>query len=271
VLTALFFLMNISQPNPSVTERTTSYEIELLRTHKNNPNSEVGARALDELLKKHSAIIAQAAANFSKRYPHIGTYDDFLQEATLAALVAYSRNDEEKSHSGGIRLYLRSIIFRELLSYVSDAGFVRINSHNRAVKNYVTGKYDHLPEKLDAFEERHNLHNARDREEFKRKYRMFTMQIYSWDSLVIRADSPGSVQDLGKVRSSNYLAESKLLRSLDIRNCIENLSDIHRELIVAVYVREEDIETVANRLEISVGSAKYALQKAKKELEAMMA
>lgn len=249
----------MSERQQNSPDHDSAYELDLWRIHKTNPNTTKGAKAVEKLLKLHDTMLAKIANVFHQRYKHIGTFDDFLQEARIGALCAYGRFDEAKNVRN-MRHYIKETVYRHLLSYTDQAGFIKVNSHQRAIRNYLDGRYDDMPQKKQAFEAKYKLHNEDLKSEFSSRYSMLVCDIISICMQERQVDAIPQADECSK----------HLLDSVSVSAAMRNLSSTERDVMNYVYRDGMTVKQIAEHLGCDSGQVQLTINHAKKALKELL-
>lgn len=128
---------------------------ELLFYYRNVDSEDEKDKALDELYNRHIKMLSLIASNIARLNSSVGTIEDFLQSAKLAALEAYNNFDFEEEHHAKLSTYLYSCVYYSLLNICSEEWFIHCPRYKQQIKLYLMGAYNRSPEKKRQIEEKY--------------------------------------------------------------------------------------------------------------------
>jgi RNA polymerase sigma factor (sigma-70 family) len=240
-------------PDAIQSENSDAYsemaDLDILRIYRSDPDSNRGARMARELLRRHRNLLRKLAWRMSKSYPNSNDFDDHMQHACVGAMIAYGRYDFSKVDCK-LSYYVHFSVQHYLLDMINHDSFIQCPSHKRAMRSYLSGRYDDMPEKKAAFEKKHNLHNESLVADARTKYKGLTPEMWSLDVEIEGHKHRGSsefareyLKDTIVDAKTSRMEENLILRA-DVSRAIEQLSDRQKQVCkLAMHYEHTNAET----------------------------
>jgi RNA polymerase sigma factor (sigma-70 family) len=207
----------------------TISDFEVLKAYRLSPSSRRGQEMLQEMLRRHCNLLRKLAWKMANKYSRLHTFDDLMQHAYVGAIIAYNRFDFSKIDEGVNRLssFVQLTVEKYLLDAMNRDALIQCPSHKRAMRSYLSGRYDQHPEKKAAFEAKHGLTTEAARSEAREKYRGLMPELVSFEMEMCshkhRSREDGfSYADLVQHRSADI--EEDLVEKIDIERAIRQLT-----------------------------------------------
>ena len=207
-------------------------ELDILKIYRSDPDSARGTRMVRELLRRHRGLLRKLAWKMAKSYPNSNDFDDHMQHAFVGAMIAYGRYDFSKTECK-LSYYVHFSVQHYLLDMINYDSFIQCPSHKRALRSYLSGRYDDQPEKKAAFEQKNNLHSDDLVNDARAKYRILSQNMWSIDvewslDVVIEAHKHRSTDTFTMkdniVDTRTTHMEDNLILRADISRAIDQLS-----------------------------------------------
>jgi RNA polymerase sigma factor (sigma-70 family) len=233
-------------------------EYEVLDLYRNTTDEYIKREMLDELLSRHKDLLRRLAWNMFSRYSERHGFEDFVQHAVVGAMLAYNRFDFSKSNNGKNRLstYVYATVEKYLLDAINQDSFIQCPSHQRAMRSYLTGKYDLDQEKKLKFEQENGLTDEASRDLARQKYIGLTPEIVSFENELFNQNNSsecgGSFLDL--ICDNRAASESDLINRMEIERAVEFLSPRQKMVCDLIMYREHTVPSVADILTDQLGT-----------------
>jgi RNA polymerase sigma factor (sigma-70 family) len=201
-------------------------ELDILKIYRSDPDSARGARMIRELLRRHRGLLRKLAWKMAKSYPNSNDFDDHMQHACVGAMIAYGRYDFSKTDCK-LSYYVHFSVQHYLLDMINHDSFIQCPSHKRAMRSYLSGRYDDQPKKKADFEQKHHLHSDDLVNDARAKYRGLSPDMWSLD-FEIEAHKHRSTDTItlkdSIVDLKTTRMEDNLILRADISRAIDQLS-----------------------------------------------
>jgi RNA polymerase sigma factor (sigma-70 family) len=256
-------------------------DFEALEVYRNNPSSHRGQEMLQELLRRHRNLLRKVAWKMALKYSRSHTFDDFMQHAYVGAMLAYNRFDFSKSNEGANKLssFVQLTVEKYLLDAMNRDAFIQCPSHKRAMRSYLSGRYDQQPEKKAAFEAKNGLTTESARAEAREKYRGLMPELTSFE-MEMQSHKHRSTDDsfsyVDFVQDQSVDLEEDLVEKLDIERAIRQLTPRQQmvcELVMQQeYTNQETAAILTERLQetITEGMVRSDIRTIRQTLRATM-
>jgi RNA polymerase sigma factor (sigma-70 family) len=230
-----------------------------------------GRDALDELILRHDKMLMRLAWGFVRQHPQIGNFEDFHQHARVGAMTAYDRFKEDKSAIKGSKL--STFVWRTVENYlktmVDEDSFVRCPTQMRAMRSYLSGKYDKNPEKKRAFEQKYGLDTPEKIRAVKEKFRLLHEKVTSLDvPHSVGRDYRENTYPADHLVSPDALTEDELIGHLELKLAREHLTERQQKVYDLCLFEEETMKVTAERLEITEGQVRGDLRSIREKMKA---
>ncbi len=133
-------------------------DTELLQAYRTNKGSDYGDTLLQELFNRHDNMLRNLATKLLAKRPYMGSVEDCLSIARIAAMVAYDRFDFTNKKAK-LSTYVYSTVKFEMLTQADQESFVKCPSQMREFRVYFMGGYDNDPVKKANFEHKWDLNS----------------------------------------------------------------------------------------------------------------
>jgi DNA-directed RNA polymerase specialized sigma subunit len=133
-----------------------STDNELLKIYRTNKGTSFGDSVLQELFNRHDNMLRNLATKLLAKRPYMGSVEDCLSIARIAAMVAYERFDFTNKKAK-LSTYVYSTVKFEMLTQADQESFVKCPSQMREFRVYYMGGYDNDPVKKSNFEQKWGL------------------------------------------------------------------------------------------------------------------
>lgn len=133
-----------------------SSDNELLKLYRTNKGTSYGDNVLQELFNRHDNMLRNLATKLLAKRPYMGSVEDCLSIARIAAMVAYERFDFTNKKAK-LSTYVYSTVKFEMLTQADQESFVKCPSQMREFRVYYMGGYDNDPVKKANFEHKWSL------------------------------------------------------------------------------------------------------------------
>ncbi len=133
-----------------------SSDKELLSIYRTNKGTSYGDTVLQELFNRHDNMLRNLATKLLAKRPYMGSVEDCLSIARIAAMVAYERFDFTNKKAK-LSTYVYSTVKFEMLTQADQESFVKCPSQMREFRVYYMGGYDNDAVKKANFEHKWGL------------------------------------------------------------------------------------------------------------------
>lgn len=256
-------------------------DFEALEVYRGNPSSRQGQEMLQELLRRHRNLLRKVAWKMALKYSRSHTFDDFMQHAYVGAITAYNRFDFSKSNGGTNKLssFVQFTVEKYLLDAMNSDAFIQCPNQKRAMRSYLSGKYDQYPERKAAFEAKNGLITESARAEAREKYRGLMPELTSLE-MEMQSHKHRSTEDnfsyVDFIRDQSIDIEEDLVEKLDIERAIRQLTPRQQmvcELVMQQeYTSQETATILSKRLRepITEGMVRSDIRTIRQTLRATM-
>ena len=207
---------------------------------------------LAELLCRHNSMMKNIAGKFFEKNSHISSYEDYLQNAYLGAIIAYNRFSSEKSNSAKLSTFVYTTVYRYLQTCLDEQGNVKCPSGLREVRSYFAGKYDLDSEKKTNFEKKYEIFDEQSRHSVFTKF-----SLLKTDAVTNFVNFEQDDQEENYIEhniANDFINPDSIINSAAINITIESLTDIQKEVLRLKYIQNQSIKEVAENLSAKFGN-----------------
>lgn len=249
--------------------QATDYD--LLVGFRKAPTSARGNDMLKELLRRHRNMFRKACWGHVQNYGL--SFEDLMQHAYVGAITAYNRYDLAMKNRVKVSTWVQSTVEHYLLDMINREAVIPIPCYMRAMRSYLSGRYDNKPEKKAAFEAKHNIKSEEDREKLLSRYSLLRPEFHSMDQPAPSCEASGSAQGgtIGQniVHQRVESIEENLIQRLDLEMAMRRLTPRQRKVCELCMEQEFSVAEAAQILtqemgqEITKTMVRYDLQQAR--------
>lgn len=256
-------------------------DFEALEAYRSNPSSHRGEEMLQELLRRHRNLLRKVAWKMALKYARSHTFDDFMQHAYVGAMMAYNRFDFAKSNARTNKLssFVQLTVEKYLLDAMNRDAFIHCPSHQRAMRSYLSGRYDQQPEKKADFEAKNGLTTESARAMAREKYRGLLPELTSFE-MEMQSHKHRSNEDgfsyVDFIQDQSVDIEENLVEKLDIERALRQLSPRQQMVCDLVmqqeYTNQQTADILTERLKepITEGMVRSDIRTIRKTLRATL-
>lgn len=245
---------------------------DLLEGYRKSPTSVRGGDLLKELLNRHRNMLRKVCWRYSQAYAL--SFEDLMQHAYVGAILAYNRYDLLMKDRVKISSWVQKNVEHYLLDAMNREAPISIPSYMRPIRSYLSGRYDHQPEKKAAFEAKHNIKDEADRERLAGRHSLLRPEFFSMNQPV--SDSTGACRhdSLGHqiANSRAECIEEDLIQRLDLEMAMRQLTHRQKKVcelcIQAEYTVKEAAQILTDEMgeEITPNMVRYDLKVARQTM-----
>lgn len=246
-------------------------DYDLLVGFRKSPTSARGNDMLKELLRRHRNMFRKACWGHVQNYGL--SFEDLMQHAYVGAITAYNRYDLSMKNRVKVSTWVQTTVEHYLLDMINREAVIPIPCYMRAMRSYLSGRYDNKPEKKAAFEAKHNITSEEDREKLLSRYSLLRPEFQSMDQPASTLEVSGSAQGgtIGQniVHQRVESIEENLIQRLDLEMAMRRLTPRQRKVCELCMEQEFSVAEAAQILtqemgqEITKTMVRYDLQQAR--------
>lgn len=236
-------------------------DIDLVRGYRLDPDAPRGQSMAKELLRRHRDMLRKICWAYVKQYPS-HRFEDFMQHAYVGAVIAYWRFKIDEGTR--VSTHVHTTVWNHLLSSLDSDAFIHVPCQARAMRSYLSGKYDSDPEKKAAFERRKNLTTEAARQQAREK-NLLLKPVFASLHDQISADADGTYYDYLADQTGGESEDDMLLR-LDVERAISLLTPRQR-LVLRInrlerFTEKETVDMVSALLgeDVTIGMVRSDLR-----------
>lgn len=230
-------------------------DFDLLVGFRNAPTSARGNDMLKELLRRHRNMFRKACWGHVQNYGL--SFEDLMQHAYVGAITAYNRYDLSMKNRIKVSSWVQTTVEHYLLDMINREAVIPIPCYMRAMRSYLSGRYDNKPEKKAAFEAKHNIRGEEDRERLLSRYSLLRPEFHSLDQPVPSNDAAGVAQEgvIGQniVHQRVESIEENLIQRLDLEMLMRRLTPRQRKVCELCMEQEFTVAEAAQILTQEMG------------------
>lgn len=243
-------------------------DYDLLAGFRKAPASARGNDMLKELLRRHRNMFRKVCWSHVQNYGL--SFEDLMQHAYVGAITAYNRYDLSMKGKVKVSTWVQSTVEHYLLDMINREAVIPIPCYMRAMRSYLSGRYDNKPEKKAAFEAKHGIASEEDREQLLTRYALLRPEFHSMDQPVENAIGTQGCTISQQIASKHVESiEENLIQRLDLEMAMRRLSDRQRRVCELCMQQEFSIAEAAEILteemgqEVTKTMVRYDLQQAR--------
>lgn len=168
-------------------------------------------QALETLLERHSNLLKKLANKHQLSHPNT-IFEDCYQNAIIGAILAFKRFNPDFDVK--LITFLHSTVYFYLLGTNDSESFVSCPSNLREIKSYFAGRFSE--DKKKKFEQKHNLNNAHDIQDFEKKH------------LLLATNSVITTDEMPEIETSS---ENQIIDDVNVKLFIDTLPEEEREIV----------------------------------------